>query len=746
MAVAYAQREQRVYYHFSTTNKSFLEMHYFLKRKGITNNKFHLALYDPDLAAVDPYDPNLSFMMKAKITKECCRNYWYFIRQVVRVPSTGTATGVPYRLDRGNLALSYCASLNLNIFLEEPRQIGKTMGTDIWYLWLLNFGAANSAMTFLNKKLDDAKYNLSVLRDVRELLPSYLQMDRRFNPDGTKSKARNNVETVENPINGNKIRVVASARNSSAAASLLRGRTTNLIYCDEWAFVPYNEIVYVNMAPAFNTASQNAALNGRPYGIIITTTPGILTTDEGQFAFKMKENATKFDDSFYNLSYNQLMDLIHANSRSNFVYIRYTYEQLGKDEEWFRNVCIGMQMDWPAIRREILLEWSQTTENSPFRKEDLDVIKSLIRQPIQTILVLNKYVLNIYEKINLKYPPLIGVDVSGGYQRDSSAITVVDSYSTRVTAELNCNYISTPELAAAICEIVTRYLPNAVVNVERNGGYGASVLAKLVRSPIKSNLFYTIKDKVIEERISGAQVHRKTQKTKVYGSDSSKAERENLMEIMRDRVEYHKDKIISPTIYEELCGLEVKKSGKIEHSDNTHDDQIFSWLWALYMYYNGTDLMNNWGIVRRVLKTDADLEEVVYDVNTPSQNINTDIEVIDDPEVQSQLEILNSSPGAMSFKEWREQEYQKDQESLARLLQTKAGRDAYNEYYHVDTTGDDGSPAQTMTSIPNEVFDNFYMDPDMEGFYDVNVGNLNQNRFDTSMTDMSTSNISGGIW
>ena len=107
---------------------------------------------------------------------------------------------------------------------------------------------------------------------------------------------------------------------------------------------------------------------------------------------------------------------------------------------------------------------------------------------------------------------------------------------------------------------------------------------------------------------------------------------------------------------------------------------------------------------------------------------------------------LQKAAQTMSFKEWREQEYQKDQESLARFLQTKAGRDAYNKYYHVDTTGDDGSPAQTMTSIPNEVFDNFYMDPDMEGFYDVNVGNLNQKRFDTSMTDMSTSNISGGIW
>ena len=84
-------------------------------------------------------------------------------------------------------------------------------------------------------------------------------------------------------------------------------------------------------------------------------------------------------------------------------------------------------------------------------------------------MLLNKYELKIYEKLNLKYPPLVGVDVSGGYQRDSSAITVVDSYTTKVTAELNSNFISTPELALIIHEIVTKWMPNAVVNIERNG-------------------------------------------------------------------------------------------------------------------------------------------------------------------------------------------------------------------------------------------------------------------------------------
>ena len=172
------------------------------------------------------------------------------------------------------------------------------------------------------------------------------------------------------------------------------------------------------------------------------------------------------------------------------------------------------------------------------------------------------------------------MDVSGGYMRDSSAITIIDSYSTRVTAEFNCNFISTQDLAAVIYEIVSRWMPNAIVNIERNGGYGASVLAKLLTTSIKNNLYYTIKDKVVEERFEVGKVIKKTQKTKVYGSDSTHAEREQLMEILRDRVEYHKDKIISKTIYDELCGLEVKKNGRIEHSTNTHDDQVFSWLWV----------------------------------------------------------------------------------------------------------------------------------------------------------------------
>lgn len=723
MAVMYGQTQATVYYHMSTNNKSFLEVHKYLEDMGIKHNKFMLTLLDPDLAKIDPHDPNLSTMMKTKVLKECIYNPWYFFREIVRIPDDGQPRGVKFELSRGNLATLFCLMMNMNIFLEMPRQTGKTMSSLCWYLYLFNFGTANAEMSFLNKKFDDSKLNLQRLRDLRALLPAYLRMESGFNPDGSKAKGRSNVETLQHPVNNNKIRTVASARNKVAAASLLRGRTTSIIYIDEYAWILYNSIIYTNMVPAFNTASRNAKRNNKPYGMLITTTPGLLTTDEGIEGFNMKDSATPFSERWYDLSAEEIQNIISSNTNSNFVYIRYTYQQLGKSEEWFKDLCITMRKDWDAIRREVLLEWSNSTANSPFRAEDLDTIKGLVRQPINTVLLLNKYELRIYEKLNLKYPPLMGVDVSGGYQRDSSAITIVDSYSTRVTAELNSNFISTPELAMVIHEIVSRWIPNAVVNIERNGGFGSSVIARLLQTSIRKNLFYTIKDKVIEERVIGANIHKRTQKTKVYGSDSTKAERENLMEILRERVEYHKDKIISPIIYEELCGLEVKKNGKIEHSSNTHDDQVFSWLWALYIYYCGGDLMNNWGVTKHVLRTDADLEEAIVDIHEDQKDLVQEIEVLEDESIQAQIQQLQNAPGRMMYEEWMQEESRKDNECMNRLLQRKDVQKSLAERYHTVVP----QANQQFTTIPNEIFNNFNTDEMEQNMIDtVHVGNLSK--------------------
>jgi hypothetical protein len=402
------------------------------------------------------------------------------------------------------------------------------------------------------------------------------------------------------------------------------------------------------------------------------------------------------------------MDLINANRSSTFVYIKYNYKELGMSEQWFMDQCRDMKLQWPDIRREILLEWSAAPENCPFTQEQLDEVRELVRSPISQILFLGKYLFNIYDRIDLKNPPIIGVDVSGGYKRDSSAIACVDSKTTKLFAEMNCNYIPPTDLARVIYELVSTRMPNAVVNIERNGGFGASVLAALIPTSIKKNLYYEIKDKVIEENFGGAGgMHtKKTQRTKIYGTDSTKDVRETLIQILRERMDYHKDKFVARVIYDELRGMEVKRSGKVEHSTNTHDDSTFALLMALYVWYEGKDIAERYGIRKSTIKTDASLEEAVYSLEEKYTGLLDEIIVTDpEDEVHQQLEAMNKAKG-MLYHEWVNKQLADDERAMENILSTKVGRKAYSETFNKPMS----ELEKAMFTVPNNVFADFYND------------------------------------
>lgn len=219
------QFQRTVYLHMSTPNQSFLDMHYYLKDIGIQNNAFMLAILDPDLAAVDPRDPQLSPIMKQRVLRECICNYWYFIREVVRIPDQGgqVGSGVRYKMHRGNMAMNYGFTLNWNMYVEFPRQNFKSISAVARLLWEFNFGTSNSEMMFINKKHEDSKMNLQRLKELRAALPSYLQMKDVYTGTGQKAKFKDTVETLEHPYNKNKIRTLPAARTRTAANSLGRG-------------------------------------------------------------------------------------------------------------------------------------------------------------------------------------------------------------------------------------------------------------------------------------------------------------------------------------------------------------------------------------------------------------------------------------------------------------------------------------------------------------------------------------------
>ena len=58
------------YYQKSTTNSSFVEMSNYLRSIGVKNHKFMLTLLDPDLASIDPHDPNLPLIYRQKVLCE----------------------------------------------------------------------------------------------------------------------------------------------------------------------------------------------------------------------------------------------------------------------------------------------------------------------------------------------------------------------------------------------------------------------------------------------------------------------------------------------------------------------------------------------------------------------------------------------------------------------------------------------------------------------------------------------------
>ena len=467
------QQNKMIYIHKETANKSFLDMHHYLKSIGVQNNDFFLALIDTGLAGVNPRDENLSLEMKSRILQEVRINYWYFLREVVRIPVQGGSvkSGERFKLHRGNLAMNFLFMLNFNQFVEMPRQHGKTIGALCRYLWVYNFGTSNSEIMFMHKDHSGSKNNLKTLKAIRDALPSYLQMSSLTNSEGKKLKVPNTVVTIQHPYNNNKINTFPSARSKDSADNLGRGATIPLQYYDEFAFMPYNNTVFKAAVPAFSTASENAKRNGAPYGILLTTTPGDLLTDSGKCAYEIRNSAIKWHERYYDLSYQELLALRDSNKESTFFLVSYTYQQLGSGQDYFKKMVREMLRDWPKIRREVMLEWSQIADDCPFSTEDLDIIGTHIKEPIRTIFFgqFHQYQVEVYEDIDTAYPPIIGVDVSGATWKDSSAITIIDSKTTRVGATFNCNFIPADDLAQLIYELVSKYLPNGIINIERNG-------------------------------------------------------------------------------------------------------------------------------------------------------------------------------------------------------------------------------------------------------------------------------------
>lgn len=252
----------------------------------------------------------------------------------------------------------------------------------------------------------------------------------------------------------------------------------------------------------------------------------------------------------------------------------------------------------------------------------------------------------------------------------------------------------------------------------------------LRKAGLTKNLFFEIKEKVIEETFEGpGAIKKKKRVTKVYGLDSTKSVRDLLMEILRERMENHKDKFVTKRLYEEFIGLEVKRNGKIEHSANTHDDLTFSYLMALYVWYEGKNLKENFGIEKASIKTDEDVDDIVFEPGVETVEIYEETERLqnellsdatDSKSPMDKYDELKSQMGIL-YGQWMEQEEAKEKEALKQAFRDERFLKAYAYKYHL--TKDDVDLIRSQTK-DNELPPEAFIDGSLDKEYSHIQGNL----------------------
>ena len=570
------------YAHVGTSNASFLKVSGILAQKGVMNNRFMLALFDQELAGVDPRSPDLDVMTQGRILAEIVRNPWYFLREVVRVPVSGGQ--VPYELHLGNLFLTWCMMSNINCYLLLPRQNYKTVSACAMYLWMYGFGTNNSHFLFFNKELGDSQNNLKRVKDLQEELPAWLR-------DGVLSDPindRNNVEYIYSAHRKNRIDPKPAGKDLAHADKLGRGTTTPNVWYDEMAFAKYIRETYMAAVPAQSQARANAIRMGVPYGTVVTTTPNSQDDPSGEFAYMVRNGALHFRLEFYDYGPAKVKQMIDEQAEYNFLYAEYQYWEISRSEEWFKEQCRELLNDQVKIKREILLVWPMSTDGSVFTEEQLDHLSKYKKEIVATLPVRPRkghcppnLEIVFTEMPDPITPYLLSIDTSGGVGQDYTAFVLSHPDDMRQIGVMKTNTADDEALRVIAEHLMVDLFPKSIAVIERNY-LGIVVINHLLKvSGLEPRIFYLEKEKEAE-KVVGKLVMRQKRKVRVYGVDTTADSREAMFRHLFQIMDEHPQLICCSAIQDEIRTLHRKKTGKIEHRAGFHDDQLMAWLIAVY--------------------------------------------------------------------------------------------------------------------------------------------------------------------
>ena len=592
------------YIDYNTTNKSFLRMALVLKRMGIKNNYFFLSLIDRSLTGVDPHSPNLTVEQKAKIIQECKLNVWYFIREVVRIPVVGDEQGIQFQLNRGNLAFVWSFMNDVDTGLIMPRQTGKTYGTQVIVCFMMYVLGTNLDIGMFTKDSALVQDNVSRLKQLRDGLPKWM-VTKTVNDSERK-------EGLTYAALNNAYKTFTSANDIQGAYKLGRGATMALIHFDEIAFMNYNQIIVSTAVNSMLAASTNARRNGLPSPIVFTTTAGNPDTPSGAFALDMFEKAMSFSESLYDLE--DRKDLLKAiklgsMSESPMLYLEFSYRQLGKTDEWFREAASRSKASQDDINRDLLNIWQSSSDNVILTEEQRRRLRESSAEPV-FVDYSGGFAIRWYEsqlKVEsdaFRYSHLIlGMDTSENIGRDYTTMTIISADDMRVVATCRCNDSNTMEISRFLVSILKKF-PNLVFIPERNNT-GTAIIDYAIEVLQKDNInpFFRIYNEVVQnikdpkykniDIYNFREIHGHTRATfgfRTSGGAIAGTSRNMLYKaVMNKTLDLNASRVYDRTLIKEFCNLTLK-GGRIDHEANKHDDQVISYLLACFLIFFGKNL------------------------------------------------------------------------------------------------------------------------------------------------------------
>ena len=372
------------------------------------------------MATLDQYlgNPNLKKAhTKSRFTKKqvdevmkCLENPKYFIEHYLKIVTIDKGL-IPFEMYDFQRKMVDTFHDNRFTICKLPRQSGKSTIIVSYLLHYVLFND-NVNVAILANKSSTARDLLGRLQLAYEHLPKWMQQ-------GVLNWNKGSLELE----NGS--RIVAASTSSSA----VRGSTFNIIFLDEFAYVPNN------IAEEFFSSVYPTISSGKSSKVMIVSTPHGM-----------------------NMFYKMWMDAV--NKKSTFVPVEVHWSEVpGRDEAW---------------KEQTIKNTSESQFQTEFECEFLGSVDTLINaQKLKTMAVIDPKRspggLDVYELPIKDHTYVITVDVARGVQNDYSAFIVIDSTKApyKIVAKYRNNDIK-PIVFPNILKKVADHYNKAYVLIEIN--------------------------------------------------------------------------------------------------------------------------------------------------------------------------------------------------------------------------------------------------------------------------------------